>query len=76
MVLKIGISSNNYLRIIRKYHTKDVTVAKLFAKHIKLNDAVKFLQNNRTGIAVGTPARLNDLLEAGMFDGVNVKIQY
>jgi protein CMS1 len=40
-------------------------VAKLFAKHIKIKDAIKFLKNTRTGMAVGTPTRLNDLMEEG-----------
>lgn len=34
-----------------------------FAKHIKLEEATKFLEEHRTGIAVGTPTRLNDLVE-------------
>lgn len=50
---------------MRQFQTKDATVAKLFAKHIKLPDAVKFLKSNRTGIAVGTPARLKDLMDDG-----------
>lgn len=37
----------------------------MFAKHIKIQDAVNFLKNMRTGIAVGTPARLKDLMEDG-----------
>jgi hypothetical protein len=54
-------------RIVRKFQTKDATVAKLFAKHIKLKDSVKFLKSTRTGIAVGTPARLKDLMDDGIF---------
>jgi protein CMS1 len=41
-------------------------VAKLFAKHIKIKEAIRFLHNTRTGIAVGTPTRLNDLMNDGM----------
>jgi U3-containing 90S pre-ribosomal complex subunit CMS1-like protein len=37
-----------------------------FAKHIKLDEAVAFLKSKRTGIAVGTPARLMDLLDNGI----------
>lgn len=40
-------------------------VAKLFAKHIKLKDSIAFLKSSRTGIAVGTPQRLKDLMEEG-----------
>jgi protein CMS1 len=56
----------SFSRAVRKFQTKDAVVAKLFAKHIKIKDAVKFLQSNRTGMAVGTPIRLNDLVEEGM----------
>lgn len=37
-----------------------------FAKHIKMEEAVAFLNNHKTGIAVGTPVRLMDLLDNGM----------
>lgn len=53
-------------RVARNFQTKDATVAKLFAKHIKIKDSVKFLKSTRTGIAVGTPTRLKDLLEDGL----------
>jgi protein CMS1 len=36
-----------------------------FAKHIKLDEAVAFLKKKRTGIAVGTPGRIADLLDNG-----------
>lgn len=36
-----------------------------FAKHFKVAEQVDFLKKNRTGIAVGTPARLMDLLDNG-----------
>jgi protein CMS1 len=45
--------------------SKDATVAKLFAKHIKLEEAKQFLERARTNIGVGTPQRIIDLLEAG-----------
>jgi protein CMS1 len=37
----------------------------LFAKHIKLEEAKQFLQRARTGLGVGTPARISDLIDAG-----------
>jgi protein CMS1 len=52
-------------RAIRRFQTKEATVAKLFAKHIKIEEAVKFLQKTRIGIAVGTPVRLSDLMDRG-----------
>src|ERR1700722_17724881 len=53
-------------RVLRKFQAKDAAVAKLFAKHIKIKDAIKFLQSMRTGMAVGTPIRLNDLMDKGI----------
>jgi len=60
------INSDNIFRVMRNFQTKDATVAKLFAKHIKLQDSVNFLKSTRTGIAVGTPTRLKDLMDDGM----------
>ncbi|WWD16377.1 hypothetical protein CI109_100803 [Kwoniella shandongensis] len=40
-------------------------VAKLFAKHFKLADQVKYLEKTKVTIAVGTPARVGKLLEEG-----------
>ncbi|KAK4686080.1 protein CMS1, partial [Tremellales sp. Uapishka_1] len=37
-------------------------VAKLFAKHFKLADQVKYLEKTKVSIAVGTPARVGKLL--------------
>lgn len=50
---------------MRTFVTKDSTVAKLFAKHIKIQESIKFLKSSRTGIAVGTPTRLKDLMDNG-----------
>jgi protein CMS1 len=44
---------------------KDAAVAKLFAKHIKIQESIEFLKKHRTGIAVGTPTRLKDLMDDG-----------
>jgi protein CMS1 len=64
--------SDDFARVMRKFQTKDATVAKLFAKHIKLKDSVAFLKSTRTGIAVGTPQRLKDLMD----DGLNIFPRY
>lgn len=37
-----------------------------FAKHFKIEEQALFLKKSRTGIAVGTPQRLIDLIENGM----------
>jgi hypothetical protein len=60
------IVSDVSFREVRKFQTKDATVAKLFAKHIKLQDSIKFLKSTRTGIAVGTPQRLKALMDDGL----------
>lgn len=36
-----------------------------FAKHMKVDEQVKFLKGTRTGIAIGTPARLSELIQNG-----------
>ncbi|KAG0650236.1 cms1 [Hyphodiscus hymeniophilus] len=65
LVAAAGLRAADLARVVRKFQTKDATVAKLFAKHIKLEDSIKFLQSRRTGIAVGTPTRLMDLMVNG-----------
>ncbi|KAI9784725.1 MAG: hypothetical protein M1816_000728 [Peltula sp. TS41687] len=60
-----GLRAADLTRALRKFRTKDVPVAKLFAKHIKLKEAEQFVRGSRIGIAVGTPARVSDLINAG-----------
>ncbi|RDL36058.1 Uncharacterized protein BP5553_06670 [Venustampulla echinocandica] len=65
IVTAAGLRAADIARAVRKFQTKDAAVAKLFAKHIKLQDSIKFLKSTRTGIAVGTPTRLKDLMDEG-----------
>ncbi|CAK7224459.1 Protein cms1 [Sporothrix bragantina] len=65
VVTGAGMRAADLVRAVRSFSTKNNFVAKLFAKHIKLAEAVSFLEGHRTGLAVGTPARLIDLLEQG-----------
>ncbi|TVY48120.1 Protein CMS1 [Lachnellula occidentalis] len=65
IVTAAGLRAAEIARVVRNLQTKDATVAKLFAKHIKLQDSIKFLKTTRTGIAVGTPTRLKDLMDDG-----------
>lgn len=60
--LTIGVN-----RALRSFQTKDSIVGKLFAKHIKLEEAKQFLQRARSGIGAGTPTRISDLIESGEF---------
>ncbi|KAG8699012.1 hypothetical protein FRC08_005549 [Ceratobasidium sp. 394] len=46
-------------------------IAKLFAKHFKLKDHMAYLAKTRVGVAVGTPARLSQLLSEP--DALSVK---
>ncbi|KKY17644.1 hypothetical protein UCRPC4_g05448 [Phaeomoniella chlamydospora] len=63
MVVVILLSTVNTVnRALREFQTKDAMVAKLFAKHIKLDEAIKTVQKSRIGIGIGTPARIKDLL--------------
>lgn len=36
-----------------------------FAKHMKVDEQVAFLKNTKTGIGVGTPSRLMELIDNG-----------
>jgi protein CMS1 len=37
---------------------------------MKVEEQVQFLEKHKTGICVGTPARLMDLMDNGKFDAV------
>lgn len=45
--------------------TMMLTACSQFAKHFKVEEQTSFLEKSRTGIAVGTPQRLIDLIENG-----------
>ncbi|KAI9863004.1 MAG: hypothetical protein M1824_000690 [Vezdaea acicularis] len=68
-----GLRAADLTRALRKFQTKDATVAKLFAKHIKLKDAVQYVKRARIGIAVGTPQRLADLHQNGALTLSNLR---
>jgi len=60
-----GLRAADLTRSLRKFQTKDVHVTKLFAKHIKLKEAIETVKTSRINIGVGTPQRVFDLLENG-----------
>ncbi|EEH23546.2 hypothetical protein PABG_05757 [Paracoccidioides brasiliensis Pb03] len=60
-----GLRAADITRALRQFQTKDCAVAKLFAKHIKLNEAKEFVKKKRVSIGIGTPVRLNDLASSG-----------
>ncbi|KAK0251233.1 hypothetical protein B0A54_04483 [Friedmanniomyces endolithicus] len=65
IVASAGLRAADLTRALSKFSTKHSAVAKLFAKHIKLKEAVETVTKTRMGIGVGTPQRLIDLLDDG-----------
>ncbi|KAI7143133.1 hypothetical protein KC352_g29231, partial [Hortaea werneckii] len=65
VVAGAGLRAAELVRGLRKFQTKESLVAKLFAKHIKLGEAIETVKNSRIGIGVGTPQRIIDLLDNG-----------
>ncbi|KAK3190665.1 hypothetical protein K4F52_003356 [Lecanicillium sp. MT-2017a] len=73
IVAGAGLRAADIVRSVRKFASKDIVVAKLFAKHMKVDEQVKLLNSARVSIAVGTPARLSELVENGalVLDGLH-----
>jgi len=69
-----GMRSADMVRAVRGM--SKLPVAKLFAKHFKLEEQKSFLKNSRPVIAVGTPARLEALVESGALslDGLQLLV--
>ncbi|CAD6592940.1 MAG: hypothetical protein ASARMPRED_006854 [Alectoria sarmentosa] len=65
VITSAGLRAANITRALRIFQTKDAMVAKLFAKHIKLREAIGYVKRTRIGIGVGTPSRIIDLLDSG-----------
>jgi protein CMS1 len=65
IVAGAGLRAADIVRAVRKFSGKDNSVAKLFAKHMKVEEQVTFLKNRKSGIGVGTPARLAELIDNG-----------
>ncbi|KAK0656455.1 U3-containing 90S pre-ribosomal complex subunit-domain containing protein [Cercophora newfieldiana] len=73
IVAGAGLRAANLVRSVRKFQKKGISVGKLFAKHFKVEEQVSFLQKSRTGVAVGTPQRLIDLIENGALNLESLK---
>ncbi|KIW25170.1 uncharacterized protein PV07_10831 [Cladophialophora immunda] len=66
LVLAIsGMRIADLIRQLRVFKTRDSKVGKFMPKHMKFEMNAQFLRSNKVGIAVGTPERLNQLMEAG-----------
>ncbi|KAG5952127.1 hypothetical protein E4U53_001586 [Claviceps sorghi] len=65
IVTSAGLRAADICRAVRegKLASKGHPPAKLFAKHMKIEEQATFLRTRRTGIGVGTPARLIELME-------------
>lgn len=70
VVAAAGLRAADLTRALRAFETKDAKVAKLFAKHIKLKEAVASCKSTKMNIGVGTPQRIDDLLDDGMFESL------
>ncbi|KAJ5555575.1 hypothetical protein N7535_008010 [Penicillium sp. DV-2018c] len=60
-----ALRAADVVRALRSFQTKESIVGKLFAKHIKLEEAKQFLERARSGIGAGTPTRISDLIDSG-----------
>ncbi|CEL07786.1 hypothetical protein ASPCAL10940 [Aspergillus calidoustus] len=60
-----GLRAADVVRALRTFSTKESPIGKLFAKHIKLEEAKQFLERARVGIGAGTPSRISDLIDSG-----------
>lgn len=60
-----GLRAADVTRALRVFQTKESMVQKLFAKHVKLKEAVQEVKGTRMGVGAGTPQRIYDLLEDG-----------
>ncbi|KAL4973766.1 U3-containing 90S pre-ribosomal complex subunit-domain containing protein [Aspergillus desertorum] len=65
VVSPAGLRAADVVRALRTFQTKESPIGKLFAKHIKLEEAKQFLERARIGIGAGTPARISDLIDSG-----------
>ncbi|KAM5452464.1 Protein cms1 [Microsporum audouinii] len=65
VVTLAGLRAAEISRTLRQFQNQDCAVAKLFAKHIKLKEAQETVEKTRIGIGIGTPVRLNDLVNSG-----------
>ncbi|EED13915.1 conserved hypothetical protein [Talaromyces stipitatus ATCC 10500] len=73
VIAPAGLRAADLVRALRSFQTKDAAVAKLFAKHIKIEEAKQFLERSRVSIGVGTPQRIIDLLESGTLKTANLE---
>ena len=64
-VVIVCLSARRAVQVLKELAPLNVRAAKLFAKHITIEDQVKQLQESPFGIAVGTPHRILTLAQQG-----------
>jgi hypothetical protein len=64
-VLIICLSARRAVQLLKELAPLNVRAAKLFAKHITIEEQVKQLEESAFGIAVGTPHRILTLAQQG-----------
>ena len=63
IVTSSGIRVADLTRELRVYNNESTKVAKFIAKHMKLKLNIEYVKKTKIGVAVGTPARIIDLIE-------------
>ncbi|KAK2168500.1 hypothetical protein LSH36_16g03058 [Paralvinella palmiformis] len=63
IICSAGSRAVNLIRDLRSFCSEECRVAKLFAKHIKLEEQTKFLKKTVIQAGVGTPNRIASLLD-------------
>lgn len=60
-----AIRATDLVRGLKEFD-KAAKIAKLFAKHLKVEDQARFLAETKLHFAVGTPHRVKELIDLGM----------
>jgi protein CMS1 len=59
-----AIRATDLVRALKEFD-KTAKIAKLFAKHLKVEEQARFLAERRIHFAVGTPHRIKELMDLG-----------
>ncbi|EXJ63669.1 hypothetical protein A1O7_00004 [Cladophialophora yegresii CBS 114405] len=64
VVTSSGIRTADLYRELRVFQNEESKVGKLIAKHMKLRDNIEYMLGNKIGIAISTPFRFKQLVDA------------
>ncbi|KIW74039.1 hypothetical protein PV04_02107 [Phialophora macrospora] len=73
VVTSSGIRTADLYRELRVFQNGEAKVGKLIAKHMKLKDNIEYMQGNKIGIAISTPFRFNQLVDADALKTGNLR---